>query len=163
MFKYKVQVKKVSGRLNESVLPSKNLVVKSKTKKSKNAVLAEASKFFKKKYGLVIESAEISEDALGISVLYRGCEEAMMKFHKEFGSMPVSEFISTVPNAFDFIDEYRVIDMIVHNKEYYYGEQVSESDITKEDIEDEIVSYSKIDDLIEEKLIDCSFVKSYYM
>jgi hypothetical protein len=59
MYKYKVQVKKVSGRLNESVLPSKNLVVKSKTKKSKSAVLSEASKFFKKKYGLVIESADV--------------------------------------------------------------------------------------------------------
>lgn len=61
MYKYKVQVKKVSGRLNESVLPSKSLVVKSKTKKSKSAVLSEASKFFKKKYGLVIESASIEE------------------------------------------------------------------------------------------------------
>ena len=59
MYKYKVQVKKVSGRLNESVLPSKNLIVKTKTKKSKSAVLTEASKFFKKKYGLVIESAEV--------------------------------------------------------------------------------------------------------
>ena len=58
MYKYKVQVKKVSGRLNESVLPSKNLVVKSKTKKSDKQVFAEASKFFKKKYGLIIESAD---------------------------------------------------------------------------------------------------------
>ena len=62
MYKYKVQVKKVSGRLNESVLPSKSLVVKSKTKKSKRTVLAEASKFFKKKYGLVIESADIHDE-----------------------------------------------------------------------------------------------------
>lgn len=61
MYKYKVQVKKVSGRLNESVLPSKSLVVKSKSKKSKSAVLAEASKFFKKKYGLVIEMASITQ------------------------------------------------------------------------------------------------------
>ena len=62
MFKYKINVKRVSGRLNESVLPSKSLVVKSKTKKSKSAVLAEASKFFKKKYGLVIESADVLSD-----------------------------------------------------------------------------------------------------
>ena len=59
MFKYKVNIKRVSGRLNESVLPSNSLVVKSKTKKSKSAVLSEASKFFKKKYGLVIESADV--------------------------------------------------------------------------------------------------------
>ena len=60
MFKYNVQIQKVSGRLNESVLPSKNLVVKSKTKKSDKEVFAEASKYFEKKYGLVIEMAEIS-------------------------------------------------------------------------------------------------------
>ena len=60
MYKYKVQVKKVSGRLNESVLPSKSLVVKSKSKKSKSAVLSEASKYFKNKYGLVIESAAVN-------------------------------------------------------------------------------------------------------
>ena len=59
MFKYKVNIKRVSGRLNESVLPSKSLVVKSKTKKSKSYVLSEASNFFKKKYGLVIESADV--------------------------------------------------------------------------------------------------------
>ena len=60
MFKYNVKIQKVSGRLNESVLPSKSLVVKSKTKKTDKEVFAEASKFFKKKYGLVIESADVS-------------------------------------------------------------------------------------------------------
>ena len=59
MFNYKIQIKKVSGRLNESVLPSKNLVVKSKTKKTDKEVFAEASKYYKEKYGLVIESADV--------------------------------------------------------------------------------------------------------
>ena len=63
MFKYKVQVKKVSGRLNESVLPSKNLVVKSKSKKTDNEVFAEASKYYKEKYGLVIESADVDVES----------------------------------------------------------------------------------------------------
>ena len=74
MYKYKVQVKKVSGRLNESVLPSKSLVVKSKSKKSKRAVLAEASKFFKKKYGLVIEMASIEQpkqQKVTVEMLYK--------------------------------------------------------------------------------------------
>jgi hypothetical protein len=62
MYKYRVQIKKVSGRLNESVLPSKKLVVKSKTKKSDEQVFAEASSYFKNEYGLVIESADISRD-----------------------------------------------------------------------------------------------------
>ena len=63
MFKYNVKIQKVSGRLNESVLPSKSLVVKSKTKKTNKQVFAEASKFFKNKYGLVIEMAEISSES----------------------------------------------------------------------------------------------------
>ena len=60
MFKYNVKIQKVSGRLNESVLPSKSLVVKSNTKKTDKQVFAEASKYYKEKYGLVIESADVS-------------------------------------------------------------------------------------------------------
>ena len=62
MYRYKVQVQKVSGKLNESVLPSKNLVVKSKTKKSKSELLSETSKFFKNKYGLTVESIGVQSD-----------------------------------------------------------------------------------------------------
>ena len=83
MYKYKVQVKKVSGRLNESVLPSKSLVVKSKTKKSKSAVLAEASKFFKKKYGLVIESGDVYETPLVSIEMIMGAYEDMVKAVQE--------------------------------------------------------------------------------
>ena len=63
MYKYNVKIQKVSGRLNESVLPSKNLVIKSKTKKTHKQVFAESSKYFKNKYGLVIEMAEISSES----------------------------------------------------------------------------------------------------
>lgn len=61
MHKYKINIKKVSGSLNESAIPSKNLVVKSKTKKSKSTILNEASKYYKKNYGLTIESADVQE------------------------------------------------------------------------------------------------------
>lgn len=61
MYKYTIKIKKVSGRLNESVLPSKSIVVKSKTKKSDKQIFAEASEYFKNKYGLVIESADVSQ------------------------------------------------------------------------------------------------------
>lgn len=64
MYKYNVKIQKVSGSLNESVLPNKNLVVKSKTKKSDKEVFAEASKYYKKKYGLVIESADVTENKI---------------------------------------------------------------------------------------------------
>ena len=62
MYKYRINIKKVSGRLNESVLPSKSLVVKSKTKKNKSELLSETSKFFKNKYGLKVESIGVQND-----------------------------------------------------------------------------------------------------
>lgn len=71
MNKYRVQVKKVSGSLNESVLPNKNLVIKSKTAKSNEQVFAEASEYYKNKYGLVIESAYISTDGSNINDDYK--------------------------------------------------------------------------------------------
>lgn len=60
MFKYNVQIQKVSGSLNESSMPTKNLVIKSKTEKTDKEVFAEASKYYKEKYGLVIESADVT-------------------------------------------------------------------------------------------------------
>ena len=62
MYTYKLKIKKVSGRLNESVLPSKNLLIKSKKSLSNNAILKEANAYFKKKYGLTVESLEIWDE-----------------------------------------------------------------------------------------------------
>ena len=59
MHTYKIKIKKVSGRLNESVLPSKNLLIKSKKSLSEKAILKEANAYFKKKYGLTVESLEV--------------------------------------------------------------------------------------------------------
>ena len=64
MYKYNVQIQKVSGSLNESAMPSKNLVIKSKTEKTNEEVFAEASKYYKEKYGLVIESADVTENKI---------------------------------------------------------------------------------------------------
>ena len=83
MYKYNVKIQKVSGRLNESVLPSKNLIVKTKTKKSKSAVLAEASKFFMNKYGLVIESADVYETPLVPIETIMGAYEDMVQAVQE--------------------------------------------------------------------------------
>lgn len=59
MFKYRIQIKKVSGRLNESAIPSKNFVVKSKTKKTDKKVFLEVAKYCREKYGIEVESAEV--------------------------------------------------------------------------------------------------------
>ena len=60
MFKYSVSIKKVSGRLNESVLPNKNLTVKSKTELNEEAVFNEAAKYLKENYSLELESADVA-------------------------------------------------------------------------------------------------------
>lgn len=60
MFEYNVKIKKVSGRLNESVLPQKNLVVKSKSELSMRNVLKEAAKYLLENYGLEMRDAEVT-------------------------------------------------------------------------------------------------------
>lgn len=60
MFKYSVSIKKVSGRLNESVLPNRNLTVKSKTKLNEAAVFNEAAKYLMENYSLELESADVA-------------------------------------------------------------------------------------------------------
>lgn len=60
MYKYSVQIKKVSGRLNESVLPNKNLTVKSKTELNEEAIFNRAAKYLMENYGLELESADVA-------------------------------------------------------------------------------------------------------
>ena len=78
MYKYKISIKKVSGRLNESVLPNKNLVINSKTKKHVNQIFTEAADYLMKKYGLVLESAEIKQDETGLMLDYVGMDDPSM-------------------------------------------------------------------------------------
>lgn len=59
MYSYKIRIKKVSGKLNESKTPKKTLVIKSKTVKNGQEVFNEAAKYLEKKYGLVLESADV--------------------------------------------------------------------------------------------------------
>lgn len=84
MYKYSVSIKKVSGRLNESVLPNKNLTVKSKNELNEEAVFNEAAKYLMEKYSLELESADVApiseaakpqQRAIGYSVLRHKIEE----------------------------------------------------------------------------------------
>lgn len=62
MYKYSVQIKKVSGRLNESVIPNKNLTVKSKEELNEEAVFNKAAKYLMENYGLELESADVASE-----------------------------------------------------------------------------------------------------
>lgn len=61
MYKYKISIKKVSGMLNESVLPKKNLVIKSKVERTTRGILKEAAKYLLENYGLELRDAGIEE------------------------------------------------------------------------------------------------------
>ena len=63
MYKYKISIKKVSGMLNESVLPKKNLVIKSKVERTTRGILKEAAKYLLENYGLELRDAGIDEVA----------------------------------------------------------------------------------------------------
>ena len=71
MFEYNVKIKKVSGRLNESILPQKNLVVKSKSELSMRNVLKEAAKYLLENYGLEMRDAEVSSKPVRKAPLQR--------------------------------------------------------------------------------------------
>lgn len=65
MYKYKVQIKRVSGRLNESVLPDKVIIIESQTRMTDRQAFNEASNYLKSKFGLVLEMADVkSQDGL---------------------------------------------------------------------------------------------------
>lgn len=63
MYKYKISIKKVSGMLNESVLPKKNLVIKSKVERTTRGILKEAAKYLLENYGLELRDAGIEKVA----------------------------------------------------------------------------------------------------
>lgn len=61
MYTYRIRIKKVSGKLNESKSPKKSIVIKSKKAKSQKDIFNEAATYLKKRYGLVLESANVSD------------------------------------------------------------------------------------------------------
>ena len=54
MYKYKIKVKKVSGRLNESLLPNDNVVVKSRKFLNNKQLNEKVNDYFMNKYNLVV-------------------------------------------------------------------------------------------------------------
>lgn len=59
MYRYKIQIKRVSGLLKEGALPKKNLVYKSNTKKTEKEVLKQANKFLLSRYNVEVNAADV--------------------------------------------------------------------------------------------------------
>ena len=61
MHKYKIKIKKVSGKLNESVLTGETLIVKCNAKLNDKTVFNLGAKYIMENYGLELESADIGK------------------------------------------------------------------------------------------------------
>ena len=61
MYKYRVQIKKVSGKLNESDLTGETLIVKCNAELNDKTVFNLSAKYLMENYGLKLESADIGQ------------------------------------------------------------------------------------------------------
>ena len=61
MHKYRIKIKKVSGKLNESDLTGETLIVKCNAKLDDKAVFNLGVKYLMENYGLELESADICQ------------------------------------------------------------------------------------------------------
>lgn len=165
MFKYNIQVMKVSGRLNESVLPSKNLVVKSKTEKTNKEVFAEVSKYYKEKYGLVIESLEVTGfDGEEPSNVTTGNTNGDVSFTKSSNDVKIGGYNvkkgKWFRSQFDTYDFYQMMSSLlqeIQGKKVYYTAEDNESTGVSDEFEttvDEVRKFSHYDEEVIIEAID---------
>lgn len=141
MYKYNVQILKVSGRLNESFLPPKNLVVKSKNKKTDKQIFGEASKFYKEKYGLVIESLNVTGfDGEEPSNVTTGNTQGEASFTKRSNTVSFGEYSveknKWIGKQYSKHDFFAVMEEIMQglegNKIHYVAEDNEQTGISDE-------------------------------
>lgn len=167
MFKYNVQILKVSGRLNESVLPSKNLVIKSKSKKTDEQIFAEASKYFKNKYGLVIESLNVTGfDGEEPSNVTTGNTQGEASFTKQSNTVTFGEYsveknkwIGKQYSKHDFFAVMREITYDLQDNKVHYVAEDNEQTGTSDEFEESVNEVRTFNRRDEESIMDA--IKEY--
>ena len=167
MFKYNIQVMKVSGRLNESVLPSKNLVVKSKTEKTNKEVFAEVSKYYKKKYGLVIESLEVTGfDGEEPSNVTTGNTQGGATFSEQSNTVSFGEYsveknkwIGKQYSKRDFFAVMREITYALQDNKVHYVAEDNEQTGTSDEFEESVNEVRTFNRRDEEQIMEA--IKDY--
>ncbi len=167
MYKYNVQILKVSGRLNESVLPSKNLVIKSKSKKTDEQIFAEASKYFKNKYGLVIESLNVTGfDGEEPSNVTTGNTQGEASFTKQsnivtFGEYSVekNKWIGKQYSKHDFFAVMREITYALQDNKVHYVAEDNEQTGTSDEFEESVNEVRTFNRRDEEQIMEA--IKDY--
>lgn len=167
MFKYNVQILKVSGRLNESVLPSKNLVIKSKTKKTDKQIFAEASKYFKNKYGLVIESLNVTGfDGEESSNVTTGNIQGGTTFSEQTNTVSFGEYsveknkwIGQQYSNHDFFAVMREITYALQDNKVHYVAEDNEQTGTSDEFEESVNEVRTFNRRDEEQIMEA--IKEY--
>lgn len=83
MYKYKIKVKKVSGRLNESLLPNDMVVVKSRKILSYKQLDEKVNDYFMDKYNLVVQDFNVTGfDNDEVAPFYTGNTSSETSFNR---------------------------------------------------------------------------------
>lgn len=90
MYKYKIKVKKVSGRLNESLLPNDTVVVKSRKFLNNKQLNEKVNDYFMNKYNLVVEQFNVTGfDNDEVAPYYTGNTSSETRFNRPSLEKPV--------------------------------------------------------------------------
>jgi hypothetical protein len=121
MYKYSVKIRKVSGRLNESVLPNKSLVIKSKGRISKNKAFMMVENYLKNKYGLTLHEAEIINEGFFGNLFGKNkqAQQSQQSQQPQQSQIAISEF----PTLVNYNDGTRKKSVIF--PDYMYDERTS--------------------------------------
>lgn len=118
MYKYNVRVKKMSGPPNYPIfLTTKNLVIKSRLEKTDKEIFAAASRYYKKAYDMVIESADITKskiEKLKISDLKK-CHE-FVQFHYQYYDVLLIDYHKDGEIYLDTADVGDIYDILYHDR-----------------------------------------------
>lgn len=90
MYKYKIKVKKISGRLNESALPNNTVVVKSRKFLNNKQLNEKVNDYFMNKYNLVVEEFNVTGfDNDEVAPYYTGNTSSETRFNRPSLEKPV--------------------------------------------------------------------------
>ena len=121
MYKYNVKIRKISGRLNESALPSKSLSIKSKKRISSNKAFSLIETYLKRQYGLTLLEAEIIGEGFFGNLF--GKKKQQQPQSQQSVQQPEKIAISEFPTLVDYKGETAKSSLIF--PEYMYDERTS--------------------------------------
>lgn len=181
MHRYKINIRKISGRLNESAIPSKTLIIKSKRRISSNKAFVVVENYLKNKYGLKLREANIIGEGFFSNLFDKKKETKTVRPQNQQKEVSISEFPRLVKDTVtpiiftprgeihldylkSFFSKYsKVVALIeilsdAYTKEFYAAKEwADELKRTIEDAKDEKAINEGVN-----KVMDYGRIKEYY-